>query len=232
MAEVICSAAEKARILEQAKEKNAVESRMMTREEQERFGVKQCRLCGRFKPVEMFSPDKRTPDGLKTDCKKCRAAAERKRKLPKDLGFTEEIAGLKKESAELKQLLEGAKSTVQELRNGMRIHDSGNRTRFASGAVRDMHAGKGRCDLLPARALLRLARHFEAGATKYGDRNWEQGIPISSFLDSGIRHLLKYVAGVTNEDHLCAAAWNIMCAMDTEERRPEMQDIPARHEVG
>ena len=36
--------------------------------------------------------------------------------------------------------------------------------------------GKGRCDLLPPNALLRLARHFENGSKKYGDRNWEKGI--------------------------------------------------------
>ncbi len=111
------------------------------------------------------------------------------------------------------------------------IHDSGNRTEFSTGAVRDMGAGKGRCDLLPPRALLRLARHFEAGAVKYGDRNWEQGIPIHSFLDSAIRHILRYLAGEADEDHLCAAAWNLICAMETEEKMPEMQDIPARMEA-
>lgn len=50
------------------------------------------------------------------------------------------------------------------------IKDSGDRTKFNSGAVRDLGAGKGRCDLLPACALLRLAKHFEAGAEKYGAR--------------------------------------------------------------
>lgn len=108
------------------------------------------------------------------------------------------------------------------------IKDSGDRTEFSTGAVRDMGKGKGRCDLLPPRALLRLARHFEAGAEKYGDRNWEQGIPISSFIDSGIRHILKYMAGETDEDHLVAAAWNLICAQETEEVRPEMQDLPGR----
>ena len=29
------------------------------------------------------------------------------------------------------------------------IQDSGNRTSFESGAVRDIQRGKGRCDLLP-----------------------------------------------------------------------------------
>ena len=97
------------------------------------------------------------------------------------------------------------------------IKDSGTRREFASGAVRDMQAGRGRCDLLPPRAILRLARHYEAGCAKYGDRNWEKGIPINSFIDSGIRHILKYMAGETDEDHLVAAAWNLMCAMETEE---------------
>ena len=46
------------------------------------------------------------------------------------------------------------------------IQDSGERRAFQSGAVRDMAEGKGRCDLLPACAVLRLARHFEAGAKK------------------------------------------------------------------
>lgn len=108
------------------------------------------------------------------------------------------------------------------------IKDSGDRTQFETGAVRDMHEGKGRCDLLPPLALLRVARHFEDGARKYGGRNWEKGIPMHSFLDSGIRHLLKYMNGQDDEDHLAAAAWNILCALETEVKRPEMQDIPAR----
>lgn len=108
------------------------------------------------------------------------------------------------------------------------IKDSGNRTEFETGAVRDMAQGKGRCDLLPPLALLRLARHFEAGAEKYGDRNWEKGIPLHSFIDSAIRHVLRYMAGHDDEDHLCAAAWNLICAMETEEKKPEMVDIPAR----
>ena len=57
------------------------------------------------------------------------------------------------------------------------IQDSGTRREFESGAVRDMAEGKGRCDLLPMCALLRLARHYEQGA-KYADRNWE-GYPVS-----------------------------------------------------
>lgn len=100
----------------------------------------------------------------------------------------------------------------------MEIKDSGNRHSFPTGAVRDMQEGKGRCDLLPPAAILRLARHFEAGAKKYGERNWEKGIPISSFIDSAFRHILKYMQGLTDEDHLVAAAWNLLCALEMEER--------------
>lgn len=98
------------------------------------------------------------------------------------------------------------------------IKDSGDRHEFESGAVRDMQEGKGRCDLLPAAAILRLSKHFEAGAKKYGERNWEKGIPVNSFIDSSIRHLMKYMLGEHDEDHLVAAAWNLMCALEMEER--------------
>lgn len=108
------------------------------------------------------------------------------------------------------------------------LKDSGNRRQFETGAVRDMAEGKGRCDLLPAAALLRLSRHYEAGARKYSARNWEKGIPVSVMIDSGMRHLLKYLDGQTDEDHLTAAAWNILGAMWMEEKRPELQDLPSR----
>jgi len=111
------------------------------------------------------------------------------------------------------------------------IKHSGVCETFETGAKREDKTGKGRCDLLPPRALIRLSKHYEAGGAIYGDRNWEKGIKISKHIDSGIRHLLNYLDGKTDEDHLCAAAWQIMCAMETEEKRPEMQDIPARIEA-
>lgn len=85
------------------------------------------------------------------------------------------------------------------------IKDSGERTEFESGAVRDMHKGKGRFDLLPMCVLMRLARHYENGCLKYGDRNWEKGIPCHSFADSAMRHIVKYMDGWKGEDHLIAA---------------------------
>ncbi len=46
------------------------------------------------------------------------------------------------------------------------IKDSGERTKFGTGAVRDMHAGKGRMDLLPLSALIELSKHCEEGGSK------------------------------------------------------------------
>lgn len=114
----------------------------------------------------------------------------------------------------------------------MAILDSGTRRKFETGAARDIQEGKGRMDLLPMCALIRLSKHFEAGAKKYEERNWEKGVPMHSFLDSALRHIAKYMDGQADEDHLCAAAWNLMCAMWTEEKKPEMQDIPARVKLG
>lgn len=120
----------------------------------------------------------------------------------------------------------------KEYEKGIKIlKDSGDRREFGTGAVRDMAEGKGRCDLLPACALIRLSKHFEAGAKKYSERNWENGMPISVMIDSGMRHLLKYLDGQTDEDHLCAAAWNLLGAMWMEEKHPELQDIPSRNEM-
>ena len=55
------------------------------------------------------------------------------------------------------------------------VMDSGERQEFSTGSVRDTRKGKGRFDLLPPKAIRRLAVHFESGAIKYGDRNWEKG---------------------------------------------------------
>jgi hypothetical protein len=108
------------------------------------------------------------------------------------------------------------------------IRDSGNRTTFSTGAERDLQGGKGDMVSLPWEALLRLSRHYENGAKKYRRWNYRLGIPLSSFLDSACRHLAKYQCGCDDEDHLAAAAFNILGAMLMEEKMPEMIDLPLR----
>lgn len=61
--------------------------------------------------------------------------------------------------------------------------------------------------------LLEVAKHFEDGAEKYGENNWQKGIPANCYLDSAIRHYLKYRRGDTDEPHARAFVWNIMCCI-------------------
>ena len=96
------------------------------------------------------------------------------------------------------------------------VADSGEREDFATGSRRDTRTGKGRYDLLSPVFIARLAKHFENGAAKYGDRNWERGQPLSRYMDSAMRHMNKYLMGHRDEDHLAAARWNIAAIMHTE----------------
>lgn len=98
-----------------------------------------------------------------------------------------------------------------------KVKDSGERQSFDTGSVRDTRVGKGRYDLISPLATARLAKHFENGATKYGDRNWEKGQPQDRYLDSAFRHLNKHLEGLKDEDHLAAAVWNISCMIHQEE---------------
>lgn len=175
---------------------------------------------------------------------------------------------------------------VLSIEAGPHILDSGDRTEFESGAVRDMREGKGRCDLLPlgvvgnlfndktfnyiedfqrdgdvvnlykaidffslhwtpiiddigngtlehisyATMCLEVAKHFEEGAKKYGDDNWRKGIPAHVYIDSAVRHYLKYIAGWDDEPHDRAVAWNLMCCIWTCDNKPELNDYAAKKE--
>ena len=69
---------------------------------------------------------------------------------------------------------------------------------------------------------------LEEGAKRYERWNFRKGIPVSSFIDSACRHLAKYQCGIDDEDHLAAAAFNVLGAMLMEETKPEMIDLPLR----
>lgn len=126
---------------------------------------------------------------------------------------------------------EDCKCAVKQ-KEAARILDSGQRQAFSSGAVRDCQVGKGRMDLLPMRALMEISKHFEAGAEKYEARNWEKGINLSRYADSAMRHFAKFMIGQTDEPHLLAACWNMLCLLDTQLRiregslPQELDDIP------
>lgn len=75
-------------------------------------------------------------------------------------------------------------------------------------------------------ALLELSIHFEEGAKKYGDNNWQKGLPISCYIDSAVRHYLKYRRGDDDERHDRAFMWNIVCCIwETSKRHMEEIDV-------
>ena len=77
-----------------------------------------------------------------------------------------------------------------------------------------------------ATALLELSIHFEEGAKKYGDNNWQKGIPVSCYIDSAVRHYLKYCRGDNDERHDRAFMWNIVCCIwETSKRHMEEIDV-------
>ena len=189
------------------------------------------------------------PDGFDMDCREC---------------WNREISEAKETEGALKRTGEAAKKIVNDLQQAVEatanmtssIKDSGDRTEFETGAVRDMREGKGRCDLMPLRVaalvmqgdgvidcvgkfqetddteflysalksfahqfyglanmLLEVAKHFEEGAKKYGENNWQKGIPVHCYIDSAIRHYLKWLRGDKDEPHDRAFVWNIMCCI-------------------
>ncbi len=112
------------------------------------------------------------------------------------------------------------------------LPDSGMRSQFATGAVRDAMQGKGLPSMIPPCAIRAMAKRFEDGASKYGALNFTKGIPLSRFHDSIMRHLLAWSEGDTTEAHDGAVLWNMAVAMWTLQeiragRLPsELNDLP------
>lgn len=75
-------------------------------------------------------------------------------------------------------------------------------------------------------AMLEVSRHYEDGCVKYGERNWEQGIPLHCYIDSAVRHYLKHMRGDKDERHDRAFVWNLLGALWTNKHKPELVDLP------
>ena len=79
-------------------------------------------------------------------------------------------------------------------------------------------------------ALLETSIHYEEGAAKYAERNWEKGIDLYCYLDSGVRHCLKYYRGDKDERHDRAFCWNMLGALWTIKNKPECITMEAKHD--
>jgi hypothetical protein len=75
-----------------------------------------------------------------------------------------------------------------------------------------------------ATMVLEVSKHFEEGAKKYGEHNWQKGIPTHCYIDSAVRHYLKHLRGDTDEPHDRAFVWNILCCIWTCIHKPEFND--------
>ena len=74
-------------------------------------------------------------------------------------------------------------------------------------------------------AFLEVSKHYEEGAKKYGEYNWQKGIPCHSYIDSVIRHLMKWSRGDMDEPHDRAFLWNILSLHWTTINHPELVDF-------
>lgn len=74
--------------------------------------------------------------------------------------------------------------------------------------------------------FLEVSKQYEEGCQKYGERNWEKGIPLHCYIDSGVRHYLKVLRGDTDEPHDRAFVWNMLGAIWTHINKPELIDLP------
>ena len=72
--------------------------------------------------------------------------------------------------------------------------------------------------------MLEVSKHFEAGAKKYGENNWQKGIPTHCYIDSAVRHYLKWLRKDDDEPHDRAFVWNILCCIWTCVNKPELND--------
>lgn len=96
--------------------------------------------------------------------------------------------------------------------------ETGKERKFNSGAKRQHAEGKGTPVLFPGDAYLDVCKHFEDGAIHYGGRNWEKGLPLSTYIDSLERHIAQEKMGLTDESHDRALAWNAICYLATKLR--------------
>ncbi len=101
---------------------------------------------------------------------------------------------------------------------------SKNNTQFNTGSQRDDRTGKLRMSLVPHGALNRVMKRFLDGAETYGENNWMKGQPYSVLYDSAQRHMMQFWSGDKSEDHLSAAAWNIMCLMHFDDQDNKLDD--------
>ena len=99
--------------------------------------------------------------------------------------------------------------------------DSGKRQEYKSGMVRDLQDGKPDFSLIftdmpyEDMPITRWAALMTRGAEKYGRRNWQVANSqeeLERFKASALRHVMQWMAGEEDEDHMAAVMFNLNAA--------------------
>ncbi|NBV47261.1 MAG: hypothetical protein EBR86_16900 [Planctomycetia bacterium] len=98
----------------------------------------------------------------------------------------------------------------------------GTTAKFGTGAVRSNEVEDLRYDLITPIGLREVARAYAEGAKKYGDFNWEKGMPVHDLLNHAIAHIYRFLEGDRSEPHLGHAGWNLLAAIHSHEAWPQL----------
>ncbi len=101
---------------------------------------------------------------------------------------------------------------------------AGTTAKFGTGAIRSDTFEEFRYDLVSPIGLREVARACAEGAAKYGDWNWEKGMPAHDLLNHAIAHIYGFLSGDRSEPHLGHAAWNLLAAIHSHELWPHLND--------
>lgn len=101
---------------------------------------------------------------------------------------------------------------------------AGTTAKFGTGAVRSDTVEQYRYDLVSPIGLREVARTCAEGAERYGDWNWEKGMPVHDLLNHAIAHIYEFLSGDRSEPHLPHAAWNVLAAIHSHEIWHELND--------
>ena len=71
------------------------------------------------------------------------------------------------------------------------------------------------------------AQALHEGAEKYGERNWEKGIPESNLLNHALYHLFQLVQGDKSENHQSHLVWNVLTLIHFR-----LQETRSQNDVG
>ena len=106
----------------------------------------------------------------------------------------------------------------------------GTTSKFGTGAVRSSDVEQFRYDLVSPIGLREVARACAEGASKYGDWNWEKGMPVHDLLNHVLAHIYQFLGGDRSEPHLGHAAWGLLAAIHSHELWPELNAGTLRSE--